>query len=72
MLAGVNPRYVASLPTDGVPQARLFNILSKLNTTATLSSGELPMREFLSTAVFLTLPQPGESATLQGYLDRLG
>lgn len=70
LLGGMDPRYVASLSSEGSATTRLSNILNELNHTMKLTTGELPLETFLSNAVALTKPRT-EATELDIYLKLL-
>jgi hypothetical protein len=62
--------FIATLPTEGAPDARLVTALGILNQTPRLISGELPMQTLLLNAVENSKEFP-QSEKLREFLDRL-
>jgi hypothetical protein len=67
---GMDPEFLAGLPTAGAPADRLRTTFDILNRTSALVTGELPMETFLANAVSASLPLI-QSSELSRYLERL-
>lgn len=70
LFVAMSTGFIASLPTDGAPDARLLTTLGILNTTPPLASGEVPFRILLVNAVENSKEFP-QSETLRTFLDLL-
>ena len=60
LTAGISPPFVGTALGGGTPNARMLTLVSKLNATRVLISGEVPMTKFLNNAVLLTAGRPEE------------
>ena len=70
LFVAMSTGFIATLPTEGAPDARLVTTLGILNQTPRLISGELPMQTLLLNAVENSKEFP-QSQKLREFLDRL-
>jgi hypothetical protein len=70
LFVAMSTGFIATLPTEGAPDARLVTTLGILNQTPRLISGELPMHTLLLNAVENSKEFP-QSGKLREFLDRL-
>ncbi len=71
LLEGLPPRYVATLPSDGAPAARLLRVLSRLSQDGRLRDGTVPLGVLLKNAAYLTAGRQGVRV-FEDLLRRLG
>lgn len=57
LLAGIDPRFVLSLPTAPSPSAQLLNDLMEMNQVTALTDGTTPLFDWLSSAMLLAGPR---------------
>ncbi|MEO7592653.1 MAG: hypothetical protein ABI134_15670, partial [Byssovorax sp.] len=57
LLAGIDPRFVLSLPTAPSPSAQLLIDLTELNRVAALTDGTTPLFDWLGNASLLAGPR---------------
>ncbi|WP_436497351.1 trypsin-like peptidase domain-containing protein [Actinokineospora sp. HUAS TT18] len=60
LTADISPLFVATATQGGTPAARLITLTSRMNTTRSLLSGEMPLRLWLDKAVLLAAGRPEE------------
>jgi nucleoside phosphorylase len=57
VLAGINPGFVASLPSEPSPSSQVLQDLNRLNDAGTLGDGSVPLRIWLDNALTLSAPR---------------
>lgn len=70
LLAGIDPRWVATLAAPPQPMARLLATLQALNTVQALPDGQVPLATWLQNAADLVWGRP-EAAVFEEARDRL-
>ena len=69
LMAGLNPAFLATLPTAAQPNAQVMMDLSKLNQTPAIEGGVIPLEQWLRTASFFVSARPDEQKFFRDLAD---